>query len=118
MVSLATKFHHDQAETPAPGAYKSENVHPQKEPKAPAYSMGARTEQRTNDVTPAPTSYNLGNTVGSKTSTLTSAPSVSISGRTTKGIYYGLVFAVLNHDRVLFIALFILSSLSSMEMQC
>jgi len=72
-------------ETPAPGAYKPEGVKPPKEARAPAYSMGARTDIRGSDVTPAPTTYNLGNTVGSKTATLVTNPAHSMGGRTSKG---------------------------------
>ncbi len=75
-----------QAETPAPGAYKPEGVHPQHETKAPQYSMAARTAIRTNDVTPAPTTYNLGTTVGAKTPMVGNAPSHSMAGRTKNGV--------------------------------
>jgi hypothetical protein len=71
--------------TPAPGAYKSETVKPLKEARAPAYSMGARTDLRKTDVTPAPTSYALGTTVGSKTATLNTSPAHSMAARTKKG---------------------------------
>jgi hypothetical protein len=76
---------YSQPETPAPGAYKPEGVKPLKEARAPAYSMGARTDIRGSDVTPAPTTYNLGNTVGSKTATLVTNPAHSMGGRTSKG---------------------------------
>lgn len=47
--------------------------------------MGTRTETRSKDNTPAPTSYNLGSTVGAKTSTLLTSPAHSMGGRTLKG---------------------------------
>lgn len=79
-----------KALTPAPGAYKPEGVKPQKEARAPAYSMGARTETRGQDNTPAPTCYNVGNTVGSKTTTLQSSPSHSMGARAKMGTFFAI----------------------------
>lgn len=50
--------------TPAPGIYRPERVHPQREPRAPSYSMSNRTRFRKGEPCPAPNTYTLPPLVG------------------------------------------------------
>lgn len=56
----------DSFNTPAPGTYSPEQVHPQGERHAPAHSMGSRTRYRQHDNVPSPNCYSLPNLLGSK----------------------------------------------------
>jgi len=74
----------DLFQTPAPGAYNPEKVHPQRERKAPRWSLGVRTRFRKCDQNPAPSNYKLPPVLGPSQASRTSAPSYSMTGNTSK----------------------------------
>lgn len=73
-----------QSETPAPGAYAPEKVHPQRERRAPAYSIGGRIAPRKKDNNPSPGTYTVPSLIGNKT-TKNAAPSYTMAGRSNRG---------------------------------
>ncbi|XP_076801282.1 ciliary microtubule associated protein 1A-like isoform X2 [Clavelina lepadiformis] len=68
-------------QTPGPGTYKPETVHPPNERRAPRYSLSARTRSRSLDHFPAPNMYRIPSALGSRVPNRRSSPSFSISGR-------------------------------------
>ena len=72
-------------QTPAPGTYKTEVVHPQGERHAPSYTMGARLPIRRGDSNPAANRYALPPLLGSNQINKRSAPSYSMTKRSNRG---------------------------------
>lgn len=84
--SLLTVFT-DIFNTPSPGAYHPERVHPQGEKHSPTYSMGARTRYRKRDASPSPNSYTLPSLLGSRVPNKQASSSYSMAGRPVTGSF-------------------------------
>ena len=80
-------FSIDSFNSPSPGAYYPEQVHPQGEKHAPVYSMGARTRYRKRDATPSPNSYTLPSLLGSKVPNKMASSAYSMAGRPVTGSF-------------------------------
>ncbi|KAJ7311241.1 hypothetical protein JRQ81_006855 [Phrynocephalus forsythii] len=65
--------------TPAPNEYYVEKIHPIKEPNAPAYTIGLRTQYWENSPYPAPNRYTLPATLGPRLPVKPSAPCLSMA---------------------------------------
>ncbi|KAI6661134.1 Outer dense fiber protein 3-like [Oopsacas minuta] len=74
-------------QTPAPGTYYPEKVHPPNEQSAPAFSMRARTRMCTTAATPSPNSYTLPNMLGQKVPNKKASHAFSICSRVSNGGY-------------------------------
>ena len=73
--------------TPSPGAYYPERVHPQGEKHSPTYSMGARTRYRKRDASPSPNSYTLPSLLGSRVPNKQASSAYSMAGRPITGSF-------------------------------
>ena len=69
-------------QTPGPGTYKLESIHPLNERRAPRYSLSARTRLRKLDSNPAPNTYKVPSALGSQVPNRKSSPSYSLRSRT------------------------------------
>ncbi|XP_052792027.1 outer dense fiber protein 3-like [Mya arenaria] len=74
-------------QTPCPGRYNPEHVHPQRERVAPKYSLGFRTRFPKCDQNPAPSNYILPPVLGPSQAYKTSTASYSMTGRSRVGCY-------------------------------
>ena len=77
----------DIVNTPSPGAYYPERVHPQGEKHSPSYSMGARTRYRKRDASPSPNSYTLPSLLGSRVPNKQASSAYSMAGRPITGSF-------------------------------
>ena len=87
LAPLLTPFSADIFNTPSPGAYYPEKVHPQGEKHSPTYSMGARTRYRKRDATPSPNSYTLPSLLGSRVPNKQASSAYSMAGRPITGSF-------------------------------
>ncbi|ESO87577.1 hypothetical protein LOTGIDRAFT_207007 [Lottia gigantea] len=73
--------------TPSPGAYCPERVHPQGEKHAPKYSIGSRTRYRKTDNNPSSNKYKLPPILGATQPNKQSSSAYSLIGRREIGSY-------------------------------